>query len=117
MCLFIGNTFGPNRVGEIIEKITGWNTTVWELMKAGERCMNMMRAFNVREGLTKKDDRLPKRLHRALASGPLKGAKLDEKEFENAKETYYHMMGWNSEGKPTLGKLQELGIEWVAEKM
>jgi len=117
MCLFIGNTFGPNRLGEIVEKVTGWNTTVWELMKAGERCMNMMRAFNVREGLTKKDDRLPKRLHRALTSGPLKGAKLDKDEFEKAKETYYQMMGWNNEGKPTLGKLQELGIEWVAKMM
>ena len=117
MYLFVGNACGPNRVGEIVEKVTGWNTTVWELMKTGERCMNMMRAFNVREGLKREDDRLPPRLHKALASGPLKGARFDPDEFEKAKETYYLMMGWNSQGKPTLAKLQELGIEWVAEAM
>jgi len=77
--------------------------------------MNMMRAFNIREGFTKQDDCIPERFYQPLATGPLKGAKLEKEEFEKAKETYYKMMGWSAEGIPNLEKLQELGIEWITK--
>ena len=79
--------------------------------------MNMMRVFNIREGFTREDDRLPERFHQPLAAGPLKGAKLDNEEFEKAKDTYYSLMGWDERGIPRLGKLQELDIEWVANEL
>jgi len=99
---------------ELVKGITGWNTTVWELMKVGERVINMTRAFNIREGMTKDDDYLPRRFFVPFTSGPLKGVGVNETELAQAIDTYYAMMGWDKNGVPTLGKLQELGIEWVA---
>ena len=115
MCVFCAFGYQQHRIAEITRAVTGWDTTVWELMKVGERCMNLMRAFNIREGFTRQDDRLPERFHQPLAAGPLKGAKLDKERFERAKKTYFRMMGWDEEGTPGREKLQELGIEWVAE--
>lgn len=79
--------------------------------------MNMMRAFNIREGFTAQDDRLPERFHQPLAEGPLKDFRLDKEKFEGAKKTYFGMMGWDQNGVPRREKLQELDIEWVAEEL
>ena len=112
MCNFM--PFSYSQVEELVCGVTGWNSTVWELMKAGERCLSMTRVFNIREGLGKKDDFLPQRFFIPLPSGPMQGVSIDKDRFEQAKTTFYAMMGWDKmEGRPSLGKLQELGIEWV----
>ena len=103
-----------DRTVNLIRGITGWNTDYWELMKVGERCITMARAFNIREGMTRADDYLPKRFFTPFDSGPLEGVAIKEEELNQARDTYYGMVGWDKEGKPTLAKLQELGIEWVA---
>ena len=101
---------------EVVQGTTGWNTSVWELMKVGQRCVSMGRAFNIREGLTKKDDYLPQRFLTAFASGPLQGVAVDGAKLEQAKEVYYRMMGWDEvRGAPRSETLSELGIGWVAD--
>jgi len=117
MCYFCGDGYRPDQIAEVVRGVTGWNTTVWELMKIGERCTNMMRAFNIREGFTREDDRIPERFHQPLAAGPIKGAKLDKEEFNRAIETHYKMMDWDEGGIPQREKLQELDIEWVTEEL
>jgi aldehyde:ferredoxin oxidoreductase len=114
-CQFVPLDPGP--MTELIANITGWNISLWELMKAGERSVTMPRAFNVREGLGKANDHLPRRFFTAFTSGPLKGVAVNQKELAQATEAYYGMMGWDKEGVPTLAKLQELGIEWVAQTL
>lgn len=120
LCLF---TTAPARVwsipqvAEIVNAITGWDITVWELMKAGERGTTMARAFNVREGLTKDDDYLPERFYEPIGNGPLKGTKLSKDVFDQARATYYQMMGWDEAGVPTKAKLAELDVDWVADKL
>ncbi|HEX76330.1 MAG TPA: aldehyde ferredoxin oxidoreductase family protein [Dehalococcoidia bacterium] len=114
LCNFV--PFNYRQVEELVRGVTGWNSTVWELMKVGERCLAMTRAFNIREGLGKKDDLLPERFFTPLPSGPLQGVSIGKDRFEQAKETFYSMMGWNKmSGVPSLWKLQELGIEWVSD--
>jgi len=110
-CNFV--PFTTAQMVELVTGITGWDTNVWELMKVGERCINMERAFNIREGKNKADDYLPKRFFNAFDSGPLKGVGIKEEELVKAIDTYYGMVGWDKEGTPSLAKLQELGIEWV----
>ena len=101
---------------QVVEGVTGWNTSVWELMKVGQRSVNMARAFNIREGFTKKDDYLPQRFLVAFAGGPLQGVAVDAAKLEQAKEVYYRMMGWDPvKGAPTRETLAELGIGWVAD--
>jgi aldehyde:ferredoxin oxidoreductase len=114
-CSFV--PLGVNKMIDLLRGITGWNTTVWELMKVGERCVTMTHVFNLREGFEKKDDYLPKRFYRALTSGPLKGARIKQREMKQAIDTYYDMVGWDRKsGKPARHKLQELGIEWLTEE-
>jgi aldehyde:ferredoxin oxidoreductase len=101
---------------DLVNAVTGWETSLWELLKAGERTVTMARAFNVREGFGRKDDTLPDRLFEPLEGGPLQGKAIDRGEFEEALTLYYEAMGWDpKEGVPTRGKLAELNLFWVDE--
>ena len=112
-CVFV--PLSTRQITNLIEGITGWEVNLWELMKVGERCVAMTRAFNIREGMTKADDYLPHRFFTPFTSGPLEGVSVDKGDLDRAIDTYYAMVGWDKNGVPTLAKLQELGIEWVAE--
>jgi len=113
--------FGPeprgsmpvNDVIELLKAATGWNTSLWEVLKAGERSINMSRVYNIRAGFKKDDDTLPERLFGPLQNGIQKGTSINKDEFQNAISLYYSMMGWDSEGVPTKGKLAELNIDWI----
>jgi aldehyde:ferredoxin oxidoreductase len=117
MCIFVAKPFGPFRITKLVDytrAVTGWDTSLWEALKVGERYSNMARVFNLREGLGEKDDRLPERLHQPLQGGLLRGEKIDPQEFARAREAYYGMMGWNPQtGTPSKYKLEELDIGWV----
>ena len=114
-CQFV--PLASDKMATLVNGITGWNTNLWGLMKVGERFINMGRAFNVREGRGKADDFLPKRFLTPFDSGPLEGVSVKEKELVQAVETYYGMAGWDSQGRPTPAKLEELDIGWVAEAL
>lgn len=98
---------------EIVTCVTGWRTSLFELLKAGERGVTMARAFNYLHGLTKEDDRLPERFFEPMRGGTLKGHFIDREQFNKALELYYGMMGWNEAGMPTEAKLEELGVGWI----
>ena len=77
-------------------------------LKTGERIFNLERLFNLKAGLTDKDDTLPKRmLEEPMPEGPGKGhvVHLDEMLPE-----YYKLRGWTVKGTPTAKKMKELGI-------
>ena len=106
---------GVTQVTSLVRALTGWDTSLWELMKAAERGKALARVVNCREGFTPKDDVLPARMHEAFTSGPLQGVRVDPEGFAKAKRLYYQMEGWDPEtGWPTFAKLSELGIEWAA---
>ena len=107
---------GFQRIADLVRSVTGWNTSVFDLMKVGERAANLARVFNLRQGLTPQDDNMPQRFFIPHTSGPIQGVALDYEAFQKAKEIYYDMMGWPS-GKPSVGKLGELGIDWAAPLM
>jgi aldehyde:ferredoxin oxidoreductase len=102
-----------------LSAITGWNTSLFELLKAGERGTMMARAFNSREGFTIKDDRLPRRLYDPKPDGPNAGKKIfEERDFDDAIRLFYDVTGVDPEtGRPRKGRLVELGLEWVEELM
>jgi aldehyde:ferredoxin oxidoreductase len=100
-----------------LNAVTGWNTSIFELIKAAERGTMMARSFNSREGFNIKHDRLPKRLYDPKPDGPNAGKNIfNSKDFNNAVQKYYEMIGCDPEtGRPDRGKLLELGLEWVEE--
>jgi len=116
LCVFL--PYNYNKGAEIVQALTGWDTTTWELLKVGERGTTMARAFNVLSGFTKADDSFPKRIHEPFKDGPIADAKYSKTKLSEAVGVYYDMMGWDKKtGIPTRGKLQELDIEWVADML
>jgi aldehyde:ferredoxin oxidoreductase len=118
MCDFVGaplNALQLQPLVDYVNSVTGWNMSLFEMMKVGERANTLMRLFNCREGFTPEDDVLPQRLHEGIGNGALKGQRIDPAEFLAARRTYYQMAGWDPDtGRPTAAKLAELGIEEMA---
>ncbi len=109
VCLFVGaadgalDTFVP-----ALAAATGVDFTYEEMLKIGERTWNIERLWNMRAGLTKADDTLPKRLlNDAHQEGPSAGVTVD---LDSMLSNYYRERGWSEDGVPTDGKLQELGL-------
>ena len=111
MCMFLPWT--PAEIVAITGAVTGWETSVQELSKVGERAINLMRIFNMREGLTAEDDTLPERFYHPQTSGALSETAVKRDELRDAVELYYKMMGWDAKGQPTREKLEELDIGWA----
>ena len=87
--------------------ILGRKFTFRDFFFLGERAFNMERLFNLREGLSAKDDMLPERLLKEPISKRLPhGVGLDK-----MIPAYYKTRGWDSEGRPTKKKLSQLGID------
>jgi aldehyde:ferredoxin oxidoreductase len=115
-CMFM--PWSRDQLVDIVRAITGWRTNIYELLQAAERGVTMARAFNLREGLTRKDDVLPLRMNTPYVNTTLNEKPVDPEILDESISTFYEMMGWDPEtGKPTLTRLQELDIEWVAEFM
>ncbi len=118
LCIFTFEpvrTFKVNHLVDIVGAVTGWETSLHEMMKAGHRATTLARCFNIKHGLTVEDDlKVPDRLFEPLKKGPLDGTALDRKEFEEGVRLYYEMMGWDrEEGKPLSATLYMLGIPWA----
>ena len=115
-CKFMGMSLDAKEWSDIIATLTGWQFTVEEFRKTGERIYNLERAFNVREGLTRADDTLPKRLlEDPLPEGPAAG---QVNKLEIFLDPYYEFRGWDkATGKPTPEKLKELGLSDVINEL
>jgi aldehyde:ferredoxin oxidoreductase len=112
LCSFV--PWNISEMRDAVEAVSGWPATTWKLMKAAERVITMMRIFNLREGFTRNDDRLPERFHESPQQGPLKDVKIDPDAHREAVEVYYQLMGWNRDGVPTRACLTALDLEWAA---
>lgn len=120
LCQFV---YGPTwtlydgeQTVEMMKAVTGWDLTLDELMTVGRRRLNLFRAFNAREGLGRKDDRLPKKFFKPMTgTGPTAGFALTHEEVDAAIEMYYKLAGFTANGAPTRAGLKKLDIEWAAD--
>ena len=115
VCSFCEGVFGFALATEHAEQInltTGWDLTVEELTRVGCRVHMMERLFNCREGLRRRDDRLPPRfLNEEIPSGNSKGLRTRPEELQEMLDEYYRLRGWDPEGVPTEKSLKALGLE------
>lgn len=96
---------------ELLNKATGFDFTVKEYLKTGERIWNLTRLFNVREGIRRKDDSLPARLMKEkLPEGAAKGQVITKEMLDEMLEEYYTLRGWDENAIPTRAKLKELEL-------
>ncbi|MBI4295832.1 MAG: aldehyde ferredoxin oxidoreductase family protein [Chloroflexi bacterium] len=109
ICSFL--PYSHEQLVDITKAITGWNTGLVELMKIAERVLTLARLYNVREGFTAADDKLPERFLQPKTDGVLATKTLDKEKYEKAKSYYYTLMGWDSRtGVPLPEKIEELEI-------
>jgi aldehyde:ferredoxin oxidoreductase len=117
LCVFAiapTRVFSLDEMAELVSAVTGWKTSSHELMRWGERRLHLMRVYNLREGLTSDDDRLPDRFHdEPIAEGKWAGTVIDRNMFRTVISTYYQMMGWDSAGRPLPATLIDHQIDWV----
>lgn len=93
---------------EALRRATGLRMFTGQFLDLGERSYNLERLFNLREGLTAKDDSLPRRLTKELQDpkNPRTAVPL-----EKMLPVYYKTRGWDKSGRPKRWKLLRLGIE------
>ena len=104
--------YDANQVANILTAVTGWDTSPVEMLRAAERTMTMARLFNLREGLSAADDKLPDRFFQPKRNGVLSTKHYSREQLEKAKSYYYTLMGWDAKtGIPTPEKVEELDIK------
>ena len=104
--LFGGMTLTDNL--DCLNAVTGWDWSIEELLKTGERIFTLQRQVDVKYGVTRKDDTLPKRIFEPAKEGGRAGKAPIS--FESALDRYYQMRGWDEQGIPKKEKLEELGL-------
>lgn len=103
----------PSEYAQLVNYVTGWDIDKDELLQIGERTFNLKRMFNVRRGISRKDDFLPMRF---LTSTRGEGESPDSiPHLGLMLKEYYAYRGWSEEGIPTREKLRELGLEECLE--
>lgn len=119
LCSFVfgvgWQVYSPEETAEMLRLATGWDVTLEEMLEIGERRINMMRAFNAREGFTRAEDALTEKFFRPLqGTGPTAGVHFTHEQFEHIKDVYYQLAGWDpATGIPTRARLDALGLDWV----
>jgi len=112
LCMFAvnaTNVIGATHCGNLLAAATGWDITAQEFMKTGERIYNLMRAYSVREGMTRKDDHWPARFY---------GRSFPKKKIDRLLDRYYELRGWDKKtGIPTAQKLVELRLDEVIDQL
>ncbi len=110
ICLFMidGGDLTLTETVELFNAITGWDYTVQELIKAGERGFTVQRLLNIRDGYDGKTDRLPAKMFKSAQQGFRAGKTIP---FEQLMEDYYSIRGWDANGVPTPETLERLQVD------
>jgi aldehyde:ferredoxin oxidoreductase len=99
----------PSLMLDLINYSMGYDYTMEDLKKMGERIFTIKRLFNIKMGLTSDQDYIPKILLEPLKEGPIKGKAPD---FEKLKSNYYCLRNWDSKsGIPKMDKFKYLGLD------
>jgi aldehyde:ferredoxin oxidoreductase len=123
VCHLAESIWGPLDISEWCVKslnvATGMQSSLEDAKKTAERIWNMMRAFMVREGFRRKDDKLPKRfMEEPIPKGPSKGMVFSRENLDKLLDEYYGFRGWDLKtGIPTPERLTSLDLEDVAQDM
>jgi aldehyde:ferredoxin oxidoreductase len=122
LCFFPASfnlAWGPTHLARLLSACTGWDTTPQDIMKTGEKLFTVLKAYTVRQGLTKQDDIWPDRFfEEPLTDGNAKGAVLSREMIGILLDEYYGLRGWDvGTGLPTRECLIEFGLDDIAEDL
>lgn len=115
VCKFniIGISRDDNDLPELVNSATGWNMNADDLKRMGFRIVNLLRAFDVRNGLTRDLDAPSMRYSSAPSDGPNQGRSIAPV-WDQVLDLYYQSMGWDVKtGKPLPNTLRDIGLEEI----
>ncbi len=111
LCMFAN--VPPETMLDLVNAACGYEWSLGDLLRCGERAWNLKRLINLKLGLTRENDRLPQPLLRAYQDGGAQGYVIP---FDEMMVAYYAARGWDAlSGKPVPEKLSDLGLSWVAK--
>jgi len=121
-CFFTSGSrmaWGPTYIARLYSACTGRDTTPQEMMTLGEKMFTLLKAYTIREGLTRTDDDWPSRFYdEPLPEGSAKGMVLSRREITQALDEYYDLRGWDRlSGLPTAKKLNDLGLHNISDDL
>jgi aldehyde:ferredoxin oxidoreductase len=109
---------GPTYYAKMLSAVTGETITSEALMETAERVFSVLKAYNTRQGFTRKDDTWPERFFtEPMPEGPAKGAMLSHAVIDRVLDEYYSLRKWDSRGLPTGQRLTELGLGDIANEL
>ena len=105
---------GDHRLlSSIVSAVTGWDFTLEKGMEIGKRAVNLLKSYNIRNGITADKDMPSVRLGSIPPSGPAAGKSIMPY-WKDMLRNYYTQMGWDAEtGKPLPSTLTSLGLEFA----
>ncbi len=113
-CYFAGFSMPQEALPGFIEAVTG---SAIDLVRTGQRIMNMRHVFNLREGQRRSDNKIPVRCvgKPPLAEGPLKGITVDH---EKLADNFFGAMDWDKSTLfPSKDSLEALGLSDVVRDL
>ena len=116
VCVMPFMFFGNYPLVDLLKAVTGWDLDVAEALRTGARIQALRQSFNLREGVTAGQVRLPDRMtgRPPQAQGPLAGVTVD---VDNLAREFRTAMGWDAEtGAPTADTLKDLGLTELVKR-
>ncbi|SHH52261.1 aldehyde ferredoxin oxidoreductase family protein [Clostridium grantii] len=110
ICKFLLDATGDSSADLLVSwlsDITGWDLDKEELIKIGERIFNLKRMYLVRDGQSRKDDKLPQRMRKRRMTG---GSANNIPDIDSMLDRYYEIRGWDEFGIPTEETLKRLDL-------
>jgi aldehyde:ferredoxin oxidoreductase len=105
-------------VTDMLAGATGIDFSPEDVARVGERGNTLGRAFNIREGFSRRDDYLPERLaNEPISAGPSKGQRTPQEDQDKMLNRYYELCGYDQLGRPTRARLEALGLRDVADEL
>lgn len=120
ICVFPSVTMLGSKIDQLVgmlNAITGWDYTENEAMMTGKRIDNVLRAFNVRQGILPEVEFPSPRYGSAQTDGPVKAPSIMPY-WNSMLEDYYKRMGWDrTTGKPLPETLRLVGLDSIVDDL
>ncbi|MCL7453548.1 MAG: aldehyde ferredoxin oxidoreductase family protein [Anaerolineae bacterium] len=110
ICMFY--CYDYEHLAEALSGVSGVEYSIADILAIGERAQTLSRLFNLREGFTADDDRLPQRVMTPFEEGPIEGSGISDEDFAWFKKRFYERMGWDPQsGQPGEECLRRLALD------
>ena len=113
--IILSHVLTPESRAQLVSYAIGKKVDDSALSLYNERVETLIRAFNIREGLRREDDTIPKFYFNKTSSHY--GHQIDPEKFAEVLTEYYALRGWDENGFPRPERLAALGLDYVADDL